>query len=222
MRTVRTPIALRAIGVTIACASSLPPSPWCRMLYAVRRSIELSTAVLSIATVTYAWSGFRADRASTERLEIFPTLQGDADILGALHQSNVNEINAAKMAQMTSTDAGVRAFAAQMVSDHTTLDQQDSMLATQLGIPPTLGDSTTARGGSAEMDNLRARSGSAAFDVAYIGSQVQDHMQSLAIVDSSRKVAQNPALRTALVKLIRPVIARHLQMARSVRDRIGR
>ena len=72
------------------------------------------------------------------------------------------------------------------------------------------------------MDNLRARSGSAAFDVAYIGSQVQDHMQSLAIVDSSRKVAQNPALRTALVKLIRPVIARHLQMARSVRDRIGR
>ena len=191
------------------------------MLYTVRRSLETWTAVLSMATAVVAWHSSHAARADAESQPPIPELQGDAEILGTLHQSNVNEINAGKMAQATSGDAGVRAFANQMVSDHTTLDQQDSILAAQLGLPPTLGDSTTARQGLAEMDNLRARSGGAAFDVAYIGAQVQDHMQALAIVDSSRKVAQNPALRSALVKLIRPVIARHLQMARSVRDRIA-
>lgn len=191
------------------------------MLYTIRRSVEAWTAVLSIATAAVAWHSSRGARIDADRQPPIVEMQGDAEILGTLHQSNVNEINAAKMAQTTSSDAGVRAFANQMVSDHTTLDQQDSILATQLGLPPTLGDSITARQGSAEMSNLRARSGGAAFDVAYIGAQVQDHMQALAIVNSSRKVAQNPALRTALIKLIRPVIARHLQMAKSVRDRIA-
>ncbi len=191
------------------------------MPYTVCRSLETWATVLSIATAVIAWhSSHVAGTAAESQSPIFE-LQGDADILGTLHQSNVNEINAGKMAQTTSSDAGVRAFANQMVSDHTTLDQQDSILASQLGLPPTLGDSITTRQGSAEMDNLRARSGGAAFDVAYIGAQVQDHMQALAIVDSSRKVAQHPELRSALVKLIRPVIARHLQMARSVRDRIA-
>lgn len=188
------------------------------MLYTVCRSLEAWAAVVSIATALVAWH--RGALIGTESQPAVVEMQGDAEILGTLHQSNLNEINAAKMAQTISSDAGVRAFANQMVSDHTTLDQQDSILAAQLGLPPTLGDSIMARQGSAELDNLRARSGGAAFDVAYIGAQVQNHMQAFAIVDSSRRVAQNPALRTALVKLIRPVIARHLQMAKSVRDRI--
>lgn len=192
------------------------------MLSAVCRSLELSTAALSIVAAATGWSDQRRDAFTTNQQRIVAPPPTDADFLGTLHQMNVNEINAAKLAQTMSGNSNVRALASQIISDHTTLDQQASALASQLGLTPTIGDSMIVREGSAELDNLRARNGSPAFDLAFSGAQVQDHMEALALVDAARRVAQSPEFKSALVSQIRPVIVRHLQMAKSIRAGIGR
>lgn len=191
------------------------------MLDAVRRWLVLAAA-LSIVIFTVAWRDWSVDSQDIGVVSVAAEPPpADSDILGMLHQMNVNQINAAKLAQTMSTNDNVRALASQIISDHTTLDQQASALAAQLGIALTNGDSTVVREGSAELDNLRARSGGAAFDLAYTGAQVQDHMEALALIDSLRRVARNPALKRVLASQVRPVIARHLQMAKSIRAGIG-
>ena len=191
------------------------------MLSAVSQTLALSAAALSLYIAATGWSRSRGRVPAESERVVLAQVPTDADILGTLHQMNVNEIKAAQLAETMSRNSNVRALASQIISDHTTLDQQTAALAAQLGITPTTGDSTIARQGSAELDNLRARNDGATFDLAFSGTQVQDHMQALALVASARRTAQNVELKTALVRQIRPVIARHLQMAKSVRAGLG-
>jgi len=191
------------------------------MLSAVRQSVALSAAALSLVTVVSGRSNAHGSVPPESEHVVLAQVPTDADLLGTLHQMNLNEINAAQLAETMSRNNNVRALASQIISDHTTLDQQTTALAAQLGITPTTGDSMIARQGSAELDNLRARNGGSTFDLAFSGAQVQDHMQALALVESARRTAQNVELKTALVRQIRPVIARHLQMAKSIRAGLG-
>jgi putative membrane protein len=152
--------------------------------------------------------------------QIIASMQSDADIMGVLHQSNLNEINEANLALSTASDTGVRSFAQMMVTDHTTLDQQGSALAASLGITPILRDSTLVQEAATAMAQLGAQSGTA-FDRLYMDKQVDDHQQTLAIVDAAIQTATDNTLRAALATQVRPVIVAHLQMAEDIQARIG-
>jgi putative membrane protein len=159
--------------------------------------------------------------STAQEQQIISGLQSDATIMGTLHQSNVNEITEANIAVSRATDAGVRAFAQQMITDHTTLDQQGSAMAAQLGITPTLPNNVLIDMLNTESVQLNAAAAGTTFDRTYINEQVQDHQMTLDVVDASIQRAQNAALRNMLVNQVRPVIAMHLQMAQQIQARIG-
>ena len=101
---------------------------------------------------------------SAQSAQIGTSVRSDANVLALLHASNVGEITSSVMAQARATDSAVKAFAAMMVSEHTTLDQQGNALATQIGVTPALPDSTLPQIQRNESDSLRGATAGADFD----------------------------------------------------------
>ena len=189
------------------------------MYRSIRNTAAIATA-FSLAALGAACSDKNVTALSDET-QIISSVRSDANIMGVLHQSNVNEIAEATLAVTTASDTGVRAFAQRMIADHTTLDQQGNALAAQLKITPVLPDSVQIVEQANAIAQLRTNTGTG-FDRAYINEQVRDHQQTLALVDSMTQLAQNAALRTALQTQIRPIIATHLQLSQQLQTRIGK
>jgi putative membrane protein len=157
--------------------------------------------------------------------DVSASVRSDADIMGVLHMSNVQEISAGNLAQQRAQDVEVRNFGALMVRDHSNLDQQGSNMAQQWGVTPTtpsVANSVLSSSAQAEMDMLNRASNGSDFDRAYVQSQVTDHQRTLAIVDASISGAQRAELRTMLRDRVRPAVASHLSMAQNLQGRIGR
>lgn len=158
---------------------------------------------------------------SAQSAQIGTSVRSDANVLALLHASNVGEITSSVMAQARGTDSAVKAFAAMMVSEHTTLDQQGNALATQIGVTPALPDSTLPGIQRNESDSLRGATAGADFDRQYIGQQVVAHQRTLNLVDASIPIAQHAELKTALQTQVRPTVSRHLTQARELQSRLG-
>ena len=87
------------------------------------------------------------------------------------------EIEAARLALQMSTNANVRAFAQQMINDHTNATAQMAAAMQSLGMnppPPTLTVDQTAR-----LNNLRTAG--TGFDAMYLADQVSAHQEALAL-----------------------------------------
>jgi putative membrane protein len=146
--------------------------------------------------------------AAPDASALLGTMKTDAHAMGLLHALNQGEIQAGTVAQSRAQNADVKAFAEQMVRDHTQLDEKGSALATRLNISPMLPDSTLP---NMQMEGLRALS----------DSRVAGHQRALAIVDAAIAQAQNAELRTALQTDVRPPVAQHLQMAQQLLQKLG-
>jgi len=148
------------------------------------------------------------------------TPRSDADIVALLHESNVGEIQAGTLAQQRATNAAVKRFAQQMVTDHSALDQRGNTLAQQARISPALPDSALPQQQAQEATALQQATG-AAFDRAYMAQQVAAHQRTLALVDASIPVASAAALRTMLQSEVRPRVAEHLRTAQELQRQVG-
>jgi putative membrane protein len=183
---------------------------------AVGAMLILSTTAIS------ACSDDDEDPVSPQQVttEVVNSIQTDAHIMGALHESNLGEIEAAQAAVQRATDTEVKAFAGMMVTDHTTLDAQGTALATQVGVAPALPTTTLSDQQDREMTQLSLVTGTT-FDRNYIAQQVSAHTRTLAIVDAAITKAQQAALKTLLQSTVRPKVAAHLAMAQGIAARIG-
>jgi putative membrane protein len=146
------------------------------------------------------------------------SVRSDANIAALLHESNVAEVQAGRMARQRATTAELRAFGAQMVTEHAMLDSTGTLMANQLGITPALPDSALPSHQQDEMIGLDMQSG-AAFDSFYITQQVLAHQRTLALVDRAIATTQRPELRAMLQTAVRPRIAEHLAHAEELQRR---
>src|SRR5689334_5893928 len=93
----------------------------------------------------------------------------DAEIASVVVVANQIDIDAAKLAQQKSKDAGIRDFASTMITDHTSVIEKASALVKKLGVTPQ--DNPVSQqlraGAQKTMHMLKAKSG-AAFDKAYV------------------------------------------------------
>jgi putative membrane protein len=178
------------------------PTPW-----------SLFAAGLSAALLLSS-SAFAADpgMGSPKMAKGTASKPSDAQIAAIVMAANTGEINTANLAQTKSTNDQVKAFAADMIKDHTAMNDQATALATKLNMTPednvtsthlkTMGDKTMAK--------LQGLTGTA-FDKAYVDSAVMDHKQVLAMIDKTLLPnAKNGELK-AMLKSARPTIAQHLQ-----------
>ena|SRR5436190_11975143 len=141
----------------------------------------------------------------------------DAQIAAIVVTANQVDIDAGKVAETKGSNAQVKAFGKQMVTDHTGVNKQASDLVKKLGVTPE--DNPTAQslksGGAENLKHLETLKG-AEFDKAYVDHEVAYHQQVLDAVDKTLiPSAKNEELKALLVK-VRPAFVAHLEHAKQL------
>ena len=147
----------------------------------------------------------------------------DAQIASIVVTANQVDIDAGKLAESKGSNADIKAFGKQMVTDHTGVNKQAVALVTKLKVMPE--DNPTSqslkKGGEVNVKNLKALSG-AAFDRAYIEHEVAYHQQVIDALDKTLiPSAQNAELKSLLVS-VRPAFVAHLEHAKMVQATVGK
>jgi putative membrane protein len=147
----------------------------------------------------------------------------DAQIAAIVVTANQVDIDAGKLAETQGSNAAIKAFGKQMVTDHTGVNKQASDLVTKLGVKPE--ENATSKslkaGGDANVKKLKGLTG-AAFDKAYIENEVTYHQQVLDALDKTLiPNAQNAELKALLTK-VRPAFVAHMEHAKKVQASLGK
>ena len=147
----------------------------------------------------------------------------DAQIASIVVTANQVDIDAGKLAESKGHAKDVKAFAKQMVTDHTGVNKQAVALVTKLKVKPE--DNATSQSLKAEgvknIANLKKLSG-AAFDKAYIDNEVTYHQQVIDAIDKTLiPSAQNAELKALLVS-VRPAFVGHLEHAKTIQAELDK
>lgn len=168
----------------------------------------MKTAFLSLSTLIAASLAARPAVA-----------QGPSDpqIAAIVVAANQVDIDAARLAPTRAATADVKAFAQQMITDHSAVNAAAVKLVTKLHVTPE--SNATSRqlieGGAANRKTLAPMHG-AAFDKAYIGNEVAYHQAVLDAIDKTLIPNAKNAELKALLEQTRPAIAAHLEHAKQI------
>jgi putative membrane protein len=128
--------------------------------------------------------------------------------------SNMFEIESSTLANDKSQNADVKAFAEQMIADHTKAGQEMTAAAGSENLtPPTQLDATH----QAQLDELKAAEGEA-FDAAYISAQVKAHDDAVALFEGYSTAGPDGALKDFAVKTL-PTLKMHQERVHSLAGR---
>ena len=147
----------------------------------------------------------------------------DAQIAAIVVAANQVDIDAGKLAESKATNARVKTFARQMVTDHAGVNKAATALVTKLGVTPEPNETSRSltAGGEQNRSALQGKSG-ADFDKAYIDNEVTYHQAVLDALDNTLiPNAQNAELKNMLVTT-RPAFEAHLKMAKDVQGSLSR
>jgi putative membrane protein len=119
------------------------------------------------------------------------------------------EVELGQLAEHNASSPAVKEFGAQMVEDHTRLNNELGSVATSIGltVPTDLPDQKR------EYTKFSKLSGKK-FDREYTDLMVKDHTNDLSAYQKGESNTQNPKLKKAIGNAI-PVIQEHLNMAKS-------
>ncbi len=141
----------------------------------------------------------------------------DPQIAAIVVAANSVDISAGRRASRTTHNRAVRAFAMQMVTDHSAVNKAATDLVTRLHVTPEA--SATSReltaGGKTNEQSLRGKHGRA-FDRAYIDHEVAYHQAVLNAIDSTLVPSATNADLKALLVQTRPAFVAHLAHAQRV------
>ena len=140
-----------------------------------------------------------------------------ADFAMSAAQSDQYEILAAQDAITQSQNASIRAFAQQMIQNHTksSADLRQAAAASGMKPPPPAMSSDQALMLSA-LQSLRG----ADFDKTYARQQVLAHTQALAVEQSFATSGSDPNFRKVAQSGV-PMIQHHLEMAKQISAALG-
>jgi len=143
----------------------------------------------------------------------------DAQIASIVVTANQVDIDAGKLASSMGSNAEVKKFGQQMVTDHTGVNKQATDLVTKLKVTPKDNPTSQAlkKGGDENVASLKKLKG-AAFDKAYIDHEVAYHQQVLDAVDKTLIPGASNAELKALLEKVRPAFVAHLEHAKQVQS----
>ncbi len=147
----------------------------------------------------------------------------DPQIAGIVQTANQLDINAAKLALRKSSNAQVKEFANQMISDHTNLMKSVNDLAKKLGVTADQNNATSKQlkqQAAEEMTKLKGLKGKA-FDKEYASHEAAFHQ---AVIDAAKTTlipnAKNAELKSA-VEGAAPALQGHLEHAQQLEKSLG-
>ena len=177
-----------------------------------RQAAVTSSCELRLATVAWA-AVFMASVAQAQT----PMTPASGDFATAATQSDQFEIVEAQTVLAQSADMRIRAFAQEMMDDHTATSRRlrQAMISSGMTALPTglSGDQQKMLGA---LQSLRGSD----FDRTYAKQQVLAHDQALVVERSYATDGSDAQLRSAAQSAV-PVIERHLDMARQMRATLG-
>jgi len=147
----------------------------------------------------------------------------DPQIASIVVTANQVDIDAGKLAETKTKSQNVKAFARQMVTDHSGVNKAATDLVKKLNVTPE--DNPTSQslksGGADNVSSLKSLKGDA-FDKAYVDHEVVYHQAVLDAVDKTLiPSAQNAELKALLVA-VRPAFVAHLEHAKMLQASLGK
>ena len=130
-------------------------------------------------------------------------------LLNSLHEANLMEIAAGRMAITRGSTATVRQFGAELVKDHSTADGELVALAAKLNV--VMPSASAPQDGLDELGTFTGR----AFDRAFVKMMLDDHDKALALVRGAQPSVKNGQLSAYLEKLL-PVLEKHRSTANTL------
>jgi putative membrane protein len=147
----------------------------------------------------------------------------DPQIAAIVVTANQVDIDAGKLATTKAHDKEVKAFAQQMITDHTGVNKQATELVTKLKVTPEENDTSRSikQGGDDNLAKLKTLKG-VDFDRAYIDHEVTYHKTVIDALDKTLVPnAKNEELKALLIK-VRPAFVAHLEHAKSIQAKMSK
>lgn len=144
----------------------------------------------------------------------------DAQILAFASAANKGEIAEGKLAETKATNPKVKAFARQMVTDHTALLTEGNSFAKKNKITP---DSTKndivdlQKNALDEMQDLQSKAKGNDWDKDFVNKEIDDHKQVLQKLQDMQNATSNTQLKEMLTKATQKVQS-HLDKAQALKD----
>lgn len=188
------------------------------MKHFFNRNMPMAALVVaSLGIGTFGLSGmsaaYAADMDGHMAASSAPQLS-DANIAAIVVGADTIDINNGKLALKKSHDPRVRAFAKEMIRDHSAINKAAVKLVKKLGVTPEPSDLSRSLEASAKKTMARlSKLHGKAFDRAYTNNEVAYH--KLVIQTAKTALipdAQNPELKQTLIKTA-PVFEAHLHHA---------
>jgi putative membrane protein len=140
----------------------------------------------------------------------------DTAFVREVRTNNLLEIRLGSLAAKRSTNAAVKQFAQRMVSDHTTMGNEWTSLASRLRLGTTSALDATQQQLLSQLTTVAA----ADFDRQYMSTAVQDHQNNIATFQRLGPTAQSIEVRQLAAKGL-PILEQHLTMAQQVASQVG-
>lgn len=165
---------------------------------------------LALASTTLALSLSVSATAPAQPANPAPVAAGPMDFVTKAAQSDEFELREGKLAQSKATNSEVRAFAAQMIHDHTQSSQDLQNAVRRAGMPPPPPPSISAEQARMLAD-LETKTG-VSFDHTYADQQVIAHRQAESLLQDFSQNGPAGPLRDAAAHTL-PTVQHHLGTA---------
>jgi putative membrane protein len=149
-----------------------------------------------------------------------PPQMTDANILAAMTAADSMEIMMGTQTKAVATDAGLKSFAAMMVTDHGkhVKDVDATAKKDNITLAPMAGDTSAQH-----MQNMKtamsAMTKGAATDSSIIAEFVNGHQAVIDQLNAADGAAQNADVK-ALIASTKPVVQKHLDAAKALQDKM--
>lgn len=144
----------------------------------------------------------------------------DGQILAFATAANKGEIAEGKLAETKATNPKVKAFARQLVADHTTLLNEGTSFAKKNNITPdsTKGDVVDLQKNTLdEMQDLQSKAKGNDWDKNFVDKEIDGHKQVLQKLQDMQNATTNTQLKDMLTKAAQKVQS-HLDKAQALKD----
>jgi putative membrane protein len=137
--------------------------------------------------------------------------QADKTFAMTAAQSGLAEVQAGQLASQRATSPQVKQYGQKLVTDHTQANDQLQQIAQQNNLTLPTQPSATEQSQDKRLTGLTG----SAFDSAFVGGEVRDHEQAIALFQREAQSGRDPALKDFAQKSL-PMLRQHLQIALSL------
>jgi putative membrane protein len=181
---------------------------------------DTTTAAGAVATGSDSANRTRTDSATAAANNNSNNNWTDGQILAFAAAANRGEIAEGKLASTKATNPKVKAFARQMVTDHSAMLTEGNAFAKKNNITP---DSTKSdvqdlqKDANGELQDLTAKAKGADWDKEFVDKEIDGHKKVLDQIQKAQNTTTNPQMKDMLQKAAVKVQG-HLQKAQALKD----